>query len=723
MGSDLKLFSTGKFDFRLNHLLIIGILAISFSISFLIRYQPAEFGYELNEFDPFFNFRATEFIVENGLSAYFDWHDDMSWHPKGRDVSATSQVMLHITTASLYQIFASSSSLYDFTIIFPVVIGSLTTIVIFALVRVIGGTTAGLFSSLFFAISLPIIIRGNLGWFKSEPLGLFFGLLGTYLFLSAIRSNNKKQSFIKLVGGGIILSLGLSSWGGIQFFIIPLGLFFLALPFVRKDHGFLIWAIPVFVFSLLLTTLGFERPGENFVLGLGGFALIGPTAFLVACIILQKLSQEKKKFRNGLFLLGGTIISGIVIISVNASSQFLGLPSYRYLNAINPFLTTTNPLVDSVAEHATTTAAQSFGFLSIFMIFAGIGVWLLFRNKGDKDSSSSKIPNDMTAFALIIGLMGVYVSSAFVRLEIFAGISVIILSSIALSILSKKFFSSITYSKKKISKPRGTITKISFVVIIMVLFLLPTLIPVQGNWITAPKLPATILNGGTNFPIATNDWLDALEWIKNNTQEDAVIASWWDYGYWITTMSERKSLADNATLDSRQIQKIAKMFLSEPDEAWNTLQEMDADYVLIFISSSKIQSEPEGLYALLGGGDESKKQWFMRIAEEPLSKYLISDGISGTDYFWNNTLLGKMIPYSLLGFAEANSQRVLTDYTPGSLGIYVKDIKYPEGGDGPLQLVYSSTSFDDESVGPILGIFIYEVNKDYNPELITVKRN
>ena len=40
-----------------------------------------------------------------------------------------------------------------------------------------GGTSAGLFSSLLFSISLPIIIRGPIGWFKSEPLGLFFSLL------------------------------------------------------------------------------------------------------------------------------------------------------------------------------------------------------------------------------------------------------------------------------------------------------------------------------------------------------------------------------------------------------------------------------------------------------------------------------------------------------------------------------------------------------------------
>ena len=723
MKSDLKLFSTGKFDFRLNHLLIIGILAIAFSMSFLIRFQPAEFGYELNEFDPFFNFRATEYIVENGLVAYFDWHDDLSWHPNGRDVSATSQVMLHITTASLYQIFGGSSSLYDFTIIFPVIIGSLTTIVIFALVRVIGGTTAGLFSSLFFAVSLPIIIRGNLGWTKSEPLGLFFGLLGTYLFLSAIKSNNKKHALMKLVGGGIIFALGLASWGGNQFFIIPLGLFFLALPLIRKDHRFLIWAIPVFTFVLLTTALAFERPGERFVFGMGGFAIIGPSAFLIACIIIQKISKEEKKLRNGLYFLAGTIISGIVLISTNAISTFVAIPSFRYLNAVNPFLTTTHPLVDSVAEHATTTTAQSFFFLSILMIFGGIGVWLLLRNKTNQDTSSLKIENDMIIFALIIGLIGVYVSSAFVRLEVFASISVVILSSIGLAILTNKFFTSSNQSQKKFFKPTRTITKISFVVIIVTLFMLPTILPVNGNWISSGKAPLTILNGGTSFGIATNDWLDALEWIKTNTPEDSVIAAWWDYGYWISTMGERKTLADNATIDSKQIQNIAKMLLSEPDQAWKMLQEMDADYVLIFISSQKIVKEPADLYILHGGGDESKKQWFMRIAEEPLSKYLISDGISGTDYFWNNTLLGKMTPYSLVGFAEAGTNRVLTDYTPGSLGIYVKDIKYPEDGDGPLRLVYSSTSFEDESTGPILGIFIYEINKDYNPDIVTVKRN
>jgi len=190
--TNTKLVSIGNFDLKLSHLLIIGILTLSFTVSFLIRSQATDFGFELNEFDPFFNYRATQYIVDNGIGAYFEWNDDLSWYPVGRDVSATSQVMLHLTAATTYWIFGGGMDLYDFTIIFPVVFSSLTAIVLFALVRVIGGTTAGLFSALLFSISLPIIIRGTIGWFKSEPLGLFYGLLGLYIFLSGIKSENKK---------------------------------------------------------------------------------------------------------------------------------------------------------------------------------------------------------------------------------------------------------------------------------------------------------------------------------------------------------------------------------------------------------------------------------------------------------------------------------------------------------------------------------------------------
>jgi len=681
----------------------------------MVRSQAADYGFELNEFDPYFNYRATLFFVENGLEAYYDWHDYMSWHPKGRDISATSQAMLHFTAGTLYKIFGGDSSLYEFTIIFPVVFGSLTSIVIFALVRVIGGTTAGLFAALFFSVSAPVIVRGTIGWFKSEPLGLFYGILGLYLFLSGIKTNNGKISIVKLVGGGIFLAFGLASWGGIQFFVLPLGIFILALPFLKKDNKFIWWAIPIFVVSLFLTVLAFERPGISFITGLGGFALLGPTAFLIACLIIQKLSSEEKKIRHGLIFLGGILIAGIAIIW----SNLIPGASFRYLNALNPFLTTDNALVDSVAEHATTTTAQSFYFLSILMIFAGLGVWIILRNQSKpKQEHAMKLKNDMTIFALIIGFTGVYVSSAFVRLELFASISVIILSSIGLSIITSEIFRTREQEGKKFNYSPKAITKISYAIIIVTLLIIPTTLPANGNWITGVKAPPTVLNGGTNFNIVTDDWPSTFEWLKNNTPEDAVVAAWWDYGYWITTMGERKSLADNATIDSKRIQKIAQMFLSTPDQGWKILQELDADYVLVYVAAQKIIEEEPPLYLLNGGGDESKKQWFMRIAGEPLSKYLHSDGISATDNFWENTLLGKMFPFSPFVYADIGRNIQSQVYQPGYTPIYVKEIKFPADGDGPLKLAFTSPSFERTSTGPISGVIIYEINKDYKPSLI-----
>ena len=703
----LSLFSIGKFEFRILHLLIIGILIISFATSFLIRSQGINYGFELNEFDPFFNFRATEFIVENGFTKYFEWKDDLSWYPEGRDVSATSQVMLHITAATTYTIFGGNTSLYDFTIIFPVVFGSLTAIVIFALVRVIAGTTAGLFSSMLYSISSPIILRGTLGWFKSEPLGLFYGILGVYLFLSGIKSENQKISMAKMLGSGIILGFGLASWGGIQFFVIPMGCFILLLPFIRKDHNFLLWKIPLFVILFLSTVLLFERPGINFVIGLGGFTLIGPTIFLVSCIIIQKFSNEQSKTRNGIVFLITILIVGSIIIIANADSNFLPLPSFRYLNSINPFLTTTDPLVDSVAEHSTTTIHQSFYFHSILMIFSGLGIWFILTKK----LRVKYMKNDMIVFVLILGLIGVYVSSAFVRLEVFASISLIILCSIGLTILTKEIFQNFSEGKTK-----QNLLKFSFAAAIISLFIVPLVLPEESNWITLSNSPPIILNGGSAYAVSTNDWKDSLEWIKNNTPEDSVIASWWDYGYWISTLSERPTLTDNATLDSKKIQRFAQILISSPEKAWKDLQEMGANYVLVFVSGEKIQEyDNNAIYLLRGGGDESKKQWFIRIAGEPVEKFLYQDGISGTDYFWDNTLLGKLLPFTTLLYVDPNFSEIQSEtYNPGLTPIYVKDIKYPSTGEGPFRLVYASSSFENEDQ-ILIGVFIYEINDNYTP--------
>ena len=69
--------------------------------------------------------------------------------------SATSQTMLHmLQQLLLIKYLVEIQTLYDFTILFPAVIGSLTVVVIFALVDYLQEQLLVLFASLFFAVSL-----------------------------------------------------------------------------------------------------------------------------------------------------------------------------------------------------------------------------------------------------------------------------------------------------------------------------------------------------------------------------------------------------------------------------------------------------------------------------------------------------------------------------------------------------------------------------------------
>ena len=707
MNSQTKLFQISNYNFKLKHLVIIGVLVLSFSMSFIIRSQPAEYGFELMEFDPFFNFRATEYIVENGFLEYFEWHDDKTWFPHGRDVSATSQIMLHVTAATTYQIFQNSLPLYDFTIFFPAVIGALTVIVMFALVRLFAGTNAGLIAALLFAISFPIVLRGTIGWFKSEPLGLFYGLIGLYLFLSGIKSKNKKIAILKIIFGGVTLAFGLASWGGDQFFIIPIGLFIFSLPFIRKDHNFLIWSVPLFVASFFLTLNLFERPGLTFITSIGGVSLIVPTLFLVLSIFIQKISKNQNKIRNNVIFLIVVILSSTFLMILNTELDFLPLSPFRYLNAINPFLTTVDPLVDSVAEHVTTTVEMSFYLHSSLMIFAGIGIWLILTRNYPK--SYNLITNDMKAFVLIMGLVGLYVSTVFLRLEVFASISLIILASIGIFLLSKEIF------EMKLSNKKNYLLKIPFAAIMIIIFIIPLTIP-QDNWVSGADFPPTILTGGTQY-IGQNDWKETLTWIKNNTPENSVVLSWWDYGYWITTIAERTTLIDNATLSTEKIKNAARILLDSPDTSWNMLRQMNVDYVVVFVAVERVNAQTNDgrpIYLLNGGGDELKKQWFIRIAGLPLDEYLYYDGIAGTAKFWDETLLGNLIPYSPYVYFNEKTQQSTLDYTVGSVEIHVKEIKYDFDSDGPFKLVHASPSFTNEGYETIHAVLVYEVNKNYN---------
>ena len=735
------LFRAGSIEFQTKHLLVIAVLALAFSCALIMRFYPIKYGYYLNEFDPYFDYRATKFIVDNGLNAYWQWHDTMSWYPEGRDVPGTSQSVLHITAAYLYQVFGRGMSLMDFTIAFPAIMGALTVIAVFALVRVLGGTTAGMFSALFWAFSPAIIQRGNLGWFKSEPLGLFFGILATYLFISAMKHKEVKYAIAKAIAGGLILGLANGSWGGIQYFSIPISLFFIALPFFRRDLTIPMYVAIAFTILTLITSAAFPRPGISFVLGLPGLAMMAGTAFLVIAYFVRKFSRPMVQTRNVAFALIAFVAIGIAFVAAGAYVS----PSFRYLNAINPFIGSIDPLVESVAEHFTPTVADYFTDFSVLLMFAGLGGWLAFRRR-----------NDTAIFALLLGITGVYVSATFARLLVFASVGIIVLAGLGLFEVTRSIMAYRETAAAPATAPRltaatreerrkmefasrahstsGQVVKISYVIVMIMMLSIPLFYPSNSNWLSSADVPTAIANGGTGYRLQTEDWTEAMEWLSQNTEPDAVIASWWDYGYWITTLGNRPSLADNATLNHTRIQSIARMFVSDEESAMKIVQDLKADYLLVYVvgqvqfygqtNTNGTEAGGDGerlsIYTLGQGGDESKKQWFMRIGGFDEANYIEEDGFTPKPEFWNNTLIGRLFPFEPLYYASFGAQgpsEIQETWQPGLVGLYAQNVKYPAdgGNDQPLHLVYASPSFENEE-GLMFGIFIYKVNHDYTPK-------
>ena len=185
-------------------------------------------------------------------------------------------------------------------------------------------------------------------------------------------------------------------------------------------------------------------------------------------------------------------------------------------------------------------------------------------------------------------------------------------------------------------------------------------------------------------------------------------------------MSERTTLIDNATLADNQIERFAKILLSTPDKAWIMLEEWEVDYVVVFVAANHFGDDVESglpLYVLNGGGDESKKQWFMKIAGVDYRKYILADGIAGTNLFWNETLLGKMIPFTPVIYYDEQTKENSVVYKEGMLEITTRDIKF-NSDSHPLKLVYASSSFTEQKIGGVNTVFVYEINKNYIPNSI-----
>ena len=101
-----------------------------------------------------------------------------------------------------------------------------------------------------------------------------------------------------------------------------------------------------------------------------------------------------------------------------------------------------------------------------------------------------------------------------------------------------------------------------------------------------------------------DDFREAYYWLRQNTPEGSRVMSWWDYGYQLSSMANRTILVDNNTWNNSHIAEVGKAMASSQEDAYEIMQKMDVDYVLVIF----------GGMTGYASDDANKYLWMVRIA-------------------------------------------------------------------------------------------------------------
>ncbi|MBN1169698.1 hypothetical protein JXA56_01615 [Candidatus Micrarchaeota archaeon] len=95
-------------------------------------------------------------------------------------------------------------------------------------------------------------------------------------------------------------------------------------------------------------------------------------------------------------------------------------------------------------------------------------------------------------------------------------------------------------------------------------------------------------------------WMDSMEWINENTEEDASIISWWDYGHWTNFFGQRNSVIRNDHKNHEMIGAVANSYLeATPEELIAYMKAHGSKYALFDIELVASSGSLGGKYGAL----------------------------------------------------------------------------------------------------------------------------
>ncbi|KAI4380394.1 hypothetical protein MLD38_006590 [Melastoma candidum] len=632
-GGSLRYAFGGVLSFFI--LVLIGVLAFSIRLFSVIKYESV-----IHEFDPYFNYRVTQFLTKKGIYDFWNWFDDRTWYPLGRVIGGTVYPGLTLTAGTMWWLANSLNiplSVETVCVFTAPVFSAFASWAAYLLTKEVKGPGAGLTAAALLAMVPSYISRSVAGSYDNEAVAIFALVNTFYLYVKTLNTGSLFYATLNAISYFYMVC----SWGGYTFIInlIPMHVL-LCIVTGRYSSRLYIAYAPLVVLGTLLAVL-VPVVGFNAVMTSEHFAsfLVFIILHVVALVHYIKgiLSPRMFKVAVTLVLSVGIILcfaAVAILIAVVAASPTKGW-SGRSLSLLDPtYASKYIPIIASVSEHQPPTWPSYFMDINVLAFLVPAGIIACFLPLSDASS-----------FAVLYIVTSVYFSGVMVRLMLVLAPAACIMSGIALSEAFGALTGSIKFhllassdsqgnagdatpvsvlpengkaktdkveettkerpSKKNRKKEKDVVEKASVshrpenqraekklwalpieasVLGILLLVLLGAFYVIHCVWAAAEaySAPSIVLTSRTHDGLHVfDDFREAYAWLSHNTEVDDKVASWWDYGYQTTAMANRTVIVDNNTWNNTHIATVGTAMSSPEKAAWEIFNSLDVKYVFV----------------------------------------------------------------------------------------------------------------------------------------------